>query len=256
MIFKVVFIGGLTNGNRLLDFLNKDIDTNIELVITYPEKKINPRQFKINNNNYKKVIYDFNASNHIDLIRRINPDFIFVCGWSYIIPKNILDIAIKASIGFHPSKLPLDRGRSVLAWQIEGGYSNTALSMFHLSEGVDSGDIIDQIIITIDDKENINDILNKIDIETENIISKNYPLLKIDKANRSMQNEKYSTYRKLRDRSNSLINWNLPAKDIHNKIRAIKKPYPGAEGFLGKNKYKFWKSELSEKKKNYLKFFF
>ena len=49
MIFKVVFIGGLTNGNRLLDFLNKDIDTNIELVITYPEKKINPRQFKINN---------------------------------------------------------------------------------------------------------------------------------------------------------------------------------------------------------------
>ena len=250
MKFKVIFIGGLTNGNLLLKYLNNDQDSTIELVITYPKEIKNPRSYEIKEKDFKKVIYDTDVSKYKNLIKKINPDFIFVCGWSFLIAKKIFDLPNIAAIGFHPSKLPKDRGRSVLAWQIEEGYTETALTMFHLNEKVDSGDIIDQISISINNDETVNDILNKIDHETINLIKKNYSLLKTNKANRITQDEKKSTYRILRNSSNSLISWNLDAQDIHNKIRAITKPYVGAEGYLGKQKYKFWKSEISKKQIN------
>jgi len=259
MKFKIVFIGGLTNGKKLLEFLNNDKDSLVELIVTYPKKQKRPRYANINKKEHTKIIYDTDISSYIDLIKEIKPDFIFVCGWSYIIPELILNIAKIASIGFHPSKLPIDRGRSVLAWQIEEGYRETALSMFYLEQKIDSGDLIDQIIIKIDEHDNINDVLDKIDIETKCIIKKNYPLLKKNKIKPIVQNEKNSTYRELRTSKHSLINWNTSAKNIHNKIRAITKPYPGAEGFLGKNKYKFWKSVIPKKSisdKNYIKGYF
>ena len=254
MKFKVIFIGGLTNGNSLLKYLNNDQDTIIELVITYPKEIKNPRSCEIKEKDYKKVIYDTDVSKYKNVIKKIKPDFIFVCGWSFLVAKSIFDLSNIAAIGFHPSKLPKDRGRSVLAWQIEEGYTETALTIFHLNEKVDAGDIIDQISISINNDETVNDILNKIDHETINLIKKNYSLLKTNKANRIAQDEKKSTYRILRNSSNSLISWNLDAQDIHNKIRAITKPYVGAEGYLGKQKYKFWKSEISKKQINDLNY--
>ena len=259
MKFKIVFIGGLTNGKKLLEFLDNDNDSLVELIVTYPKEINRPRYAEIYKKNNTKIIYDTDISGYIDLVKGIEPDFIFVCGWSYIVPESILKIAKIATIGFHPSKLPIDRGRSVLAWQIEEGYSETALSMFYLEKKVDAGDLIDQIIIKINEQDNINDILEKIDINTKCIIEKNYPLLKKNKIKPVVQNEKFSTYRILRTNKNSLIQWDNLAINIHNKIRAITKPYPGAEGFLGKEKYKFWKSIVSSKgisEKNYINGYF
>ena len=43
MKFKIVFIGGLTNGKKLLEFLNNDKDSLVELIVTYPKKQKGPR---------------------------------------------------------------------------------------------------------------------------------------------------------------------------------------------------------------------
>ena len=73
-------------------------------------------------------------------------------------------------LNFHPSLLPKDRGRSVLAWQIEEGYTETALSMFYITKGVDDGDIIAQNRIKILKSDTIKNILNKCNIETSKLI--------------------------------------------------------------------------------------
>ena len=70
----------------------------------------------------------------IHAIKDLAPDLIIVAGWSELIPNEILSIPRMGVIGFHPAKLPFDRGRSVLAWQIEDGYTETSLTMFKYSD--------------------------------------------------------------------------------------------------------------------------
>ena len=67
-----------------------------------------------------------------------------------MLSEDLIDLPTKGVVGFHPSKLPFDRGRSVLAWQIEEGYTETALTMFFYSTYPDGGDIIAQEKIRIE----------------------------------------------------------------------------------------------------------
>ena len=167
-----------------------------------------------------------------------------------MINDKILRIPKYGVIGFHPSNLPKDRGRSVLAWQIEDGYPYTFLSMFFLTEKADAGDLIGKSKILIKKTDYVNDILDKIDLATTKLLKKNFQLIFNNKIKRKKQNSKYSTYRKLRIYKNQLINWNKSGEEIINKIRAISKPYPGAIGIIQNTKYKIWKAKILNKKKN------
>ena len=64
-------------------------------------------------------------------IQDAQPDLIIVAGWSGLLSNQIISIPDRGTIGFHPFKLPNDPVRSVLAWQLEEGYTETALSMFY-----------------------------------------------------------------------------------------------------------------------------
>src|SRR5690554_2449411 len=58
-----------------------------------------------NNIPYKKF-KKINEQENIDLIKQINPDFIFVIGLSQLISKDLINLAKKGAIGFHPTPLP------------------------------------------------------------------------------------------------------------------------------------------------------
>ena len=151
-------------------------------------------------------------------------------------------------IGFHPAKLPMDRGRSVLAWQIEDGYTETALTMFKYTDYPDGGDIIGQDIIKIEKEDYISDILDKVDIATENLMKAYFPLLRQGLVKPKKQNLSEGSFRRLRNSGNSVINWNSNSDTIYNKIRAISHPYPGATTTLMINEEEcnmfVWRSEI------------
>lgn len=167
------------------------------------------------------VVLDYLKSNkHVDVVDHY-PELIFVAGHSELLKVGKIPI-----IGFHPSKLPLDRGRSVLAWQIEEGYTETALTMFYYSDIPDAGDIIAQEPIKIDPEDYISDVLKKIDKATYNMMRSYFPLIRQGKAQRIKQGP--GTVRRLRNESDQIIDWDRPSREIYNKIRAISHPYPGA----------------------------
>ena len=248
--YKVVFIGGLTNGNIILNFIRKQ-KISIPLIFTYPKKfKKKPRFININKKKFpnSKIINDTNINKYLISIKNIKPDIIIVAGWSYMISQKILNLPKNGSIGFHPSKRPLDRGRSVLAWQIEEGYNKTALSMFYMSKKPDAGDIIDQRKILISKKDYIKNILDKVDIATLFLIRKNLFKVLKKRVKGIKQNDKYSNYRKIRNLSNQVIDWNDKFNKIFNKVRAISKPYPGAIGFIGGKPLKIWSIKIAKSK--------
>ena len=241
-MIKVVFIGGLTNGKIVYNYLVKNKFVDLLMTITYPDTVDKPRFVKFPNNS--KVIKSEKANDKLNIIKQLKPDYIFVAGWSELLTNEILNIPVKGTIGFHPSKLPNDRGRSVLAWQIEDGYSETALSMFYYNEIPDEGDIIASEPIKIEVNDYINDVLDKVDAATYNLMYAYFPLLRNDRAPRKKQNLNEGNFRRLRKEIDSIIDWNKNSNAIYNKIRAISSPYPGARGLIDKIQYTVWESEV------------
>ncbi len=235
----IIFIGGLSNGKIVYDYLFRNKFVDLKLVITYPDNCSKPGYIPLNSK--VETIKDYSVKKYFDRIDEINPDYIFVAGWSELLTKEILKYK---TIGFHPSKLPYDKGRSVLAWQIEENYKETALSMFYYNEIPDGGNIVAQEKIIIDDNDYISDILDKIDFATNSLMKAYFPLIRQNIAISYTQNSNKGNYRRLRNEDDSEINWDNNAINIYNKIRAISKPYPGAFITYNSKKIRVWKSEL------------
>ncbi|MGM0408660.1 MAG: methionyl-tRNA formyltransferase [Bacteroidota bacterium] len=245
MKMNVVFIGGLTNGKIVYDYLSKNRFVDLKLAITYPDDCNKPRHIKFSDD--KKIIKTYSANEKIELITELNPDLIVVAGWSELLSNELINIPKKGTIGFHPSKLPKDKGRSVLAWQMEEGYTETALTMFYYCDIPDGGDIIGQEKIFISKDDYINDVLNKVDEATYNLMHAYFPLLRQNKITAQKQDNTNSNFRRLRKEKDDIINWNKTSLEVYNKIRAISNPYPGAVFFDEENnKCKVWKAEIIE----------
>jgi methionyl-tRNA formyltransferase len=238
---KIIFIGGLTNGKIVYDYLLKNKYVDLSLVITYPDDNNGPRH--INFPEAENVIKTFEANSYTEIINSHKPDFIIVAGWSELLSNDLVSASSKGTIGFHPSKLPFDRGRSVIAWQIEEGYTETGLSMFYYNDIPDGGDVIAVENIPIEANDYVSDILDKVDVAIYNLMYAYFPLVRMGKAPRLKQDINEGNFRRLRKTKDSQINWNTNSNLILNKIRSISKPYPGAEATLENKKYKIYKAE-------------
>lgn len=239
---NVVFIGGLTNGLVAFDYLTANKHVDVLLAITYQDEVHQKRD--IHFPNAQNVLKIGKATDQIMTIKQLNPDLILVAGWSELLPTELLEIPKLGVIGFHPSKLPFDRGRSVLAWQLEEGYTEGALTMFYYNHIPDGGDIIAQDIFPIEENDYLIDIVKKISKSTENLLRAYFPLIRLGLNPRKKQSINEGNFRRLRTEKDSIIDWNSNAKAIYNKIRAISHPYPGAIAKVGNQNFRVFESEL------------
>jgi len=171
---------------------------------------------------------DVNSQNSIEWIQNLNPDVIFCFGWSSLIRKELLNITPMGVIGFHPARLPENRGRHPLIWAIALGLEKSASTFFFMDEGADSGDILSQVNFEISYQDDARSIYDKVvDIalcQIEEFIPKlkkgNYPKIK-------QKNQYSNTWRK-RNEADGLIDFRMSSRSIYNLTRALTKPYVGA----------------------------
>lgn len=239
---KVIFIGGLTNGKIVFDYLLKNKYVDLKLVVTYPDDYTGARHVPFEDAGF--ILKSGTTKGYEQEIARLEPDYIIVAGWSELISSAILNLPAKGVLGFHPSKLPHDRGRSVLAWQIEDGYKETALTLFKYTDFPDGGEILAQETITIEGDDYINDVLDKVDRATKNLMYAYFPLLRKGLLQSRPQDLGTGSFRRLRNDDDLRIDWCRNSRIIYNKIRAVSKPYPGAIAVIGEESYIVWKSEI------------
>lgn len=198
---------------------------------------------------YKKF-FKINDNENVEIIKQIQPDYIFVIGLSQLVKKEIIDSAQVGVVGFHPTPLPKMRGRAANVWQVLLGVRETKCSLFFIDEGTDSGNILGQEEYVIEDTDYACDVERKIN-EALFTLSKRVLRQILDGSLRPVkQNEEEATYLLKRSPEDGIINWNLPINEIHRLIRAVSHPYPGAFGLYdGKHKIVIWKAEIEENKK-------
>ena len=174
--------------------------------------------------NYHAVYVD-NKDFVEEAIQQYQPEYIFFVGWSWIVKDDIINNY--PCICLHPSPLPKYRGGSPLQHQIINGETESAVTLFLMDGGIDTGDIIFQKKFSIlgDLKDIYSRISNIGALAIIDIINNGYQSI-------TKQNENDATFYKRRKPSMSEIKLedfsNFTAKELHNKIRSLQNPYPNS----------------------------
>lgn len=184
----------------------------------------------------------------IDIQRWLNEveyDYLFVIGLSQMLPKSMLSMIKRYSIGFHPTSLPKYRGRAPIPWMILLGEQEANVTLFKMDEGVDSGDIIIQepYCLRVDDY--AHDVYIKVEKSLEIALEKSLPLIYSNNISFVPQDENKATYLLKRRPCDGKINWaNMNGKQIYDLIRAASFPYPGAFSVYGECIVRFDRANL------------
>lgn len=177
-------------------------------------------------------------------IKQLQPDIIFCIGWPQIIGREILQIPQYGCIGIHPTLLPQRRGGAPINWCLIDGLTNSGVTLFYFDKGVDSGDIIAQEKLEITLEDIAKTLLDKVTNIAVELIKEYYPLLEKGDAPRIPQDNAKATYTRRRRPEDGAIDWGRTSLSIHNWIRALSLPFPGAFTYWNGRRIIVWESEL------------
>lgn len=174
------------------------------------------------------VYYRFiKVSECTETLREFSPDRVFAVGLSQIIPEVMLRIPSEGFVGFHPTKLPLGRGRAPLAWLILE-QNDGAASFFVMQNGVDDGPILVQVPFAVESSDDASSVEEKL-LKAE-AIALDELLMRLVNGSIELhpQDHNLATYYGRRSPEDGLINWNYAADYLVTHIRASCSPHPGA----------------------------
>lgn len=210
------------------------------------EDQYHPKVTAIAKEHHIPIFYtsDVKPSEYVNVLNKIKPDIAFAIGWRHLITKEAYEIPPKGTLIIHDSLLPKYRGFAPMNWAIINGEKKTGVTLFHIAEGVDCGPIIDQLETTIEANDTAKTVDEKIITLYEQIIIKNLPALEANTAKSILQDESRASYTCKRTPEDGEIHWQNTAEDIHNLIRGLTHPFPGAYTTLKGKKILIWESEL------------
>lgn len=237
---KIVFMGtpefAIPSLKKLLSSSH-----NIEAVVSAPDKErgrgrqlsYTPvKQFALDSG--IKVFTPANLKNQefIDQMREINPDLFVVVAFR-ILPKEVFTLPRHGSINLHGSLLPKYRGAAPIQWALINGDKETGVTTFFLDEKVDTGNIILQEKISINDDDNFASLHDRMMIVGSDVVLKTVDMIEKGNAVVVEQDNSLSSPAPKITKDICQIDWNKPAIQIHNLVRGLS-PYPAA--FFNHNK--------------------
>jgi len=170
----------------------------------------------------------------------VSADLIFVVSWRYLIPVTLAERSTLGCIVFHDSLLPQYRGFAPTVWAMINGETETGVTMFHLVEQMDAGDIIDQVAVPIGGDDTIQEVMGRVTEGYLYLLEKNMPLLVKGQAPRKPQDHSLATFTCKRMPEDNEIDWSATTETIYNLIRAVTHPYPGAFTWYKNQKLIIW----------------
>jgi methionyl-tRNA formyltransferase len=189
---------------------------------------------------------DVNSADSVGRIRALRPDLLVVTGWTRLLSPELLAVPRRGCVGFHASMLPRNRGRAPVNWAILRGETMTGNTMMYLSAGADTGDIIDQRSVPIAPEDTCATVYANVGVAGAAMLRRHLSALLDGTAPRRPQGDDPAGNAMLPKRTPAMgiTDWNRPARAVHDWIRALTKPYPGAFTLLGDRKLMLWASAV------------
>jgi methionyl-tRNA formyltransferase len=167
----------------------------------------------------------------IETLRKIDPDIIVVSAYGQILPKEILFLPKYGCVNIHASLLPAYRGAAPINWAIIRGESRTGITIMQMDEGMDTGAILLQESIPISPRDTAGTLTEKMAQLGAKMITAALPLVEAGRLPPVAQDGSKATLAPILKKEDGLIDWTMPAVEIHNRVRGLS-PWPGAYSFL------------------------
>ena len=234
---RILFLGTPDFAVKALDKL---VGEGYDIVgaITQPDKRRNrgeisfcPVKEYALNKGIKVYQYDRLRRDGVEDIKSINPDVMITCAFGQIISQEILDIPKYGVLNIHASLLPKYRGSSPIQWCLINGEKITGVTIMKTALAVDSGDILLQKQLDILPDENAGQLFDRLAVLGGEAIVEALKLIESGKAVFTPQDESNATHYPMIRKEDGLIDWNLSAEDIFNKMRGFT-PWPSVYTYL------------------------
>jgi methionyl-tRNA formyltransferase len=173
---------------------------------------------------------DANADAWVQTVAQLRPDFIFSFYYRRMLCDELLESASRGAINMHGSLLPKYRGRAPVNWAIVHGESETGASLHYMCAMPDAGPLLGQERVPIEINETALDVSLHVAAAAERLLDRCLPDLIAGRATATPLDLSQGSYFGRRRPEDGRISWHWPALRIHNLIRAVAPPFPGAFG--------------------------
>lgn len=161
------------------------------------------------------------------ILEAFDADLFVIVAYGEIIKKHLLEMPKKGCINVHGSLLPQYRGAAPVQRALMDGLQETGITIMYLVQKMDAGDIIAQKKIPVDDQINSGELLEKMSLEGAHLLGEVLHRFEKEKVLAVPQEETLVTMAPKITTEECRVDWNLPAKALHNKVRGVS-PHPGA----------------------------
>ncbi|RKD75418.1 methionyl-tRNA formyltransferase [Sinobaca qinghaiensis] len=171
----------------------------------------------------------------------LQPDLIVTAAYGQILPKELLDTPALGAVNVHASLLPKYRGGAPIHQAVMDGEKKTGVTIMYMVPKLDAGDIITQVEVSIEEDDTTGTIHDKLSGAGAKLLLETIPVLKSGEVSPQKQNEAEATFASNITRDQEKIDWNRPARDIHNQVRGLF-PWPVAYTTFENKLYKIRKT--------------
>lgn len=155
-------------------------------------------------------------------------DWLFLIGWSQIAGPKVIQAPKRGVLGIHPTLLPVGRGRAAIPWAILKNLDKTGVTLFKLDEGVDTGPIVAQKEILLDNRTTATTLYRDVNRAHMELIKEVLPGLATDTVRFIKQDETRATVWPERRPDDGAIDMRGSVLEAERLVRAVTHPYPGA----------------------------
>lgn len=170
-------------------------------------------------------------------------DLLLAVNWRYVVPPPVYTRARLGAYVFHDSLLPGYLGFSPTVWAMINGEDHTGATLMTMAAGYDEGDIVGQARVDIGLDDTIAQVTGRVTEAYLALLDAHLPALLAGTAPRTPQDRSYATYTCKLLPEDMRIDWSWPTARIHNLIRAVTAPYPGAHTTLDGQRLTVWRAE-------------
>ena len=228
--------------NVIAVITNKDKPVGRKQILTAPPVKSFALEKGLKVLQYDKI----RVEGVVDL-KELKPDLMITCAFGQILSQEILDIPRLGVINIHASLLPAYRGASPIHYAILNGEKTTGITIMRTDIGIDTGDIIMQRPLDINEEETCGQLFERLSALGAKCIVDSLPDIINGKAKYLKQDDKYASYSKIIKKEMAKIDWCDDAENIVNKIRAFN-PAPIAFCTFEGNPFKIYSAKVCDMK--------
>jgi methionyl-tRNA formyltransferase len=191
-----------------------------------------------------RTVETLDDAGEVERIKAAAPDFLFSFYFRKMIPAPVLAVPRRGALNMHGSLLPQFRGRAPINWAILKGATKTGATLHYMTEKPDAGDLVDQEAVPIDADDDALTVAKRVGEAAEKVLARAWPRLKAGTAQRFPQDLTRGSYFGGRKPEDGVIDWGLSAKEVHDLVRAVARPWPGATTDVFGERVTIWKTRL------------